>query len=79
MIAGNELAGRNAQAFRVDEDRSTVFIATGDHQNVVASEAVVASESVCREVCANDLPNVSGAFRIRPCDADKNMFIHNDE
>ena len=53
-----------------------MLIATGNHQDIVASHTMIACKCICWQVGTYNLSNMGRAFCVRPCDTYKNMFVH---
>ena len=53
-------------------DRRAVRVGAGDHQHLVARQAVVAGEDIGRQVRAGDIADMDLRVGIRPGDGDQN-------
>ena len=76
VIACHKIVWANAFPFGVNQDRRAMFVTARDHEHVVPGHAVIAREGISGQIRSDDLADVGRAFRIRPCHANKNMFIH---
>ena len=69
---------RLAFLVRRDGDRRAVRIGAGDHQHVVAFQAVVAGDDVTGQVRTGDVADVDLGIGVRPGDGDQDVFRHKD-
>jgi len=76
MEALEDLTWRLTFLLGTHSDRCAVRIGAGDHQHVIAGQAVVAGADVTREMGASDVAGVDFGAGVGPGDSDENVFGH---
>ena len=74
VVAVGDLLRRDALLLGADRDRGAVLVAAGDHQDVVAAQALEAGEDVGRDVHAGEVADVERAVDVRPGRADQDRL-----
>ncbi|MBT9149610.1 MAG: hypothetical protein DDT28_01045 [Dehalococcoidia bacterium] len=77
VVPGCHLLRTDSLPFGADGYGCAVHIAAGDHQDVVALQAMVAGEDVGGEISPGDMPQMQWPIGIRPGNSNKNMLGHN--
>ena len=73
VVAVRELLGGQSLLLRLDENRGAVLVGAGHHQHVIALHTLISGVDVRGHAETGDMPDVTGAVRVRPSDIYQNM------
>ncbi len=74
MVCGRYLLRSFPFLFSAQGNGSSMLIASGDHQYVVALETMITGEDVCGQISASNMSQMERAIGIRPGGGNKNIF-----
>ena len=73
VVAVRELLGGQSLLLRLNENRGAVLVGARHHQHVVALHTLISGVDVRGHAETGDMPDVTGAVRVRPSDIYQNM------
>ena len=73
VVTVGQFLGSETFLLRLDENRGAVLVGAGHHQHVVALHTLISGVDVRGHAETGDMPDVTGAVRVRPSDIYQNM------